>query len=117
MTLTEFLPALKQSLGVLFPLIMLAITGIAVLTVSRLLLCLWKKEQVNNSQGWKPIFLSGLRMDVVSMSYLIILPALLTPSIGWGSLSRRRVVSRFKSVDHSQYLVTGLYGSGNTIFY
>lgn len=69
---------LKSLLGVLFPIVATFLAGIILLTVSRLGLCYWKRERVINANGVKPIFLSGLRMDIVTMCYLLILPSLLT---------------------------------------
>lgn len=69
---------LKSLLGVLFPIAATFSAGIILLTLSRLGLCYWKRERVINANGVKPIFLSGLRMDIVTMCYLLILPSLLT---------------------------------------
>lgn len=79
MSVPDFLLPVKQTFGVTFPMLMIFVTGIIVFTLSRLALCLWKKERVSNAKGWKPIFVSGLRMDVVSACYVIILPCLLAP--------------------------------------
>ncbi|MBD1572260.1 LTA synthase family protein [Vibrio sp. S17_S38] len=68
----------KQLLGVLFPIIAVFIAGLIILTTSRIALCIWKKDRVKKSNGLKTILISGLRMDVVTLCYLLILPSLLT---------------------------------------
>jgi len=68
----------KQFLGVLFPIIAVFIIGIIILTTSRICLCIWKKERVKKSSGFKTILISGLRMDVVTLCYFLILPSFLT---------------------------------------
>lgn len=72
------LDATKQILGVLFPIISIFITGLIILTASRFALCIWKKDRVKKSNGLKKILISGVRMDVVTLCYLLILPGLLT---------------------------------------
>ncbi|SJN59841.1 Lipoteichoic acid synthase 1 [Vibrio ruber DSM 16370] len=68
----------KVLLGPLYPIVSAAIVFIALFTVSRLGLSLWQIERVNDAQGWGNIFLGGLRVDVSSVCYLLILPALLS---------------------------------------
>ena len=75
------LDPIKKITGVMFPILMFFIVGIVILTLSRLFLCLWQKERVSNAHGWKIIFSSGLRMDIVSMCYLVIVPCLITPLV------------------------------------
>lgn len=79
MSFFSLLEPVKQVTGVMFPMLMLFVSGVIILTISRTLLCVWQRERVSNARGWKPIFVSGLRMDVVSLCYLVILPCLLTP--------------------------------------
>nr|QIH44557.1 LTA synthase family protein [Vibrio ziniensis] len=49
--------------------------------ISRVGLSLWHFERVVEAQGWYEILLSGLRVDIASISYLLILPALLASLI------------------------------------
>lgn len=79
MDIFTLLDPIKKMTGVMFPILMFFISGIVVLTISRIFLCLWQKERVSNAHGWRVIFISGLRMDIVSMCYLVIIPCLITP--------------------------------------
>lgn len=81
MAFFTLLDPIKQMTGVIFPMLMFFISGIIVLTISRTFLCIWQRERVSNAHGWRVIFVSGLRMDIVSMCYLLILPCLITPLI------------------------------------
>lgn len=69
---------IKSLLTVFFPIVATFVCGIILLTLSRISLCLWQRERVRNARGVRPILVSGLRMDVVTMCYLLILPSLLT---------------------------------------
>ncbi|WP_407334423.1 LTA synthase family protein [Enterovibrio sp. 27052020O] len=69
---------LKLILGPLYPIFCTCVALIVIFTVSRLGLALWQIDRVNDAQGWSAIFLSGLRVDIASVSYLLILPALLS---------------------------------------
>ncbi len=66
----------KKMLGVLYPFIIFFLTGLLLLSLSRLGLSIWQAERVNEANGWLPILLSGLRVDVASLSLLLILPAI-----------------------------------------
>jgi len=79
MSFFSLLAPVSQVTGVMFPMLMLFVSGVIILTISRTLLCVWQRERVSNASGWKPIFVSGLRMAVFSLCYLVILPCLLTP--------------------------------------
>lgn len=81
MTFFTRLDPVKEMTGVTFPILMFLVCGIIILTISRIFLCIWQKDRVSNVQGWKRIFISGLRMDIVSMCYLLILPYLITPLV------------------------------------
>ncbi|TEW56524.1 LTA synthase family protein [Psychromonas sp. RZ22] len=68
----------KQLLGVLFPVVAVFLLGLIILTISRAALCTWQAQRVKKAQGLKTIFISGLRMDIVTLSYLLVLPGLLS---------------------------------------
>ncbi|WP_372882450.1 LTA synthase family protein [Psychromonas sp.] len=70
--------ALKKRLGILFPIVAMFLLCLVIFTFSRLSLALWQSERVTDVAGWGTIFLSGLRIDISSLSYLLVLPALLT---------------------------------------
>ncbi|WP_190337894.1 LTA synthase family protein [Vibrio sp. S11_S32] len=68
----------KSFFGVLFPVVAMFVIGLILLSMSRICLCVWKRERVKKANGLKAILISGLRMDVVTLCYLLILPSLLT---------------------------------------
>ncbi|MGB5446003.1 MAG: LTA synthase family protein, partial [Psychromonas sp.] len=68
----------KLLLGVLFPIFAMLFVGLIILTISRIGLCIWKKDRVKKSNGLKTILISGLRMDVVTLCYFLSVPSLLT---------------------------------------
>ncbi|WP_394208997.1 LTA synthase family protein [Enterovibrio calviensis] len=68
---------IKSVLGPLYPIVCACLVLILIFTVSRLSLAIWHIDRVNDAHGWSSIFLSGLRIDIASICYLFILPALL----------------------------------------
>ncbi|WP_373863236.1 LTA synthase family protein [Vibrio diazotrophicus] len=68
----------KSILGVIYPLAAASVAMIVLFTLSRIGLSLWHFDRVSDVNGWGDILLSGLRVDFASVSYLFILPALLT---------------------------------------
>lgn len=55
---------------------------LALLMLSRLALSLWLWERVSPAGGLVPVMLGGLRIDVVMISMVAILPAVLSPWLG-----------------------------------
>lgn len=70
--------SLKKRLGVLFPIISTFVICLSILMLSRLSLSLWQSERINDVNGWRAIFLSGLRIDLASLGYLLAIPALVS---------------------------------------
>ena len=70
--------ALKKRLGVLFPIVATFFLCLFIFMLSRLSLSLWQSERINDVTGWGTVFLSGLRIDIASLGYLLALPALFT---------------------------------------
>jgi len=68
---------LKKRLGVFFPILAMFMLCLIIFTFSRLCLALWQIDRVDNVDGWGAIFLSGLRIDIASLCYLLVLPSLL----------------------------------------
>lgn len=60
----------------LFPIFVFVGINLLVFSLSRLGLSLWQAERVAAVDGWLPLFLQGLRIDVVSLCYLFGVPAL-----------------------------------------
>jgi phosphoglycerol transferase MdoB-like AlkP superfamily enzyme len=48
------------------------------LTISRVFMSIWHFNRVDNANGWIEIILSGLRIDIATLSYIFIIPALVT---------------------------------------
>lgn len=69
---------IKQRLGITYPIFATFLVCLLILTLSRLGLSLWHSDRVSEANGWIPILLSGLRVDIATVSYLLVLPALLT---------------------------------------
>lgn len=68
---------LERLLGPLYPIVISGILILIIFTCSRLGLSLWHLDRVNDAQGWNNILIGGLRVDIASISYLFILPALI----------------------------------------
>lgn len=62
----------------LSPFIVTLLVALVFLSASRLLLGIWHFDRVVNADGWSEIILSGLRIDIATLSYLFIIPALIT---------------------------------------
>jgi phosphoglycerol transferase MdoB-like AlkP superfamily enzyme len=77
------LKQLKSRSGVLFPTIITALICLAIFTFSRLLLVFWQWDRVRASNGLTHILLDGLRVDIASVCYLLILPAFLSCFFLW----------------------------------
>ncbi|EKO3488559.1 LTA synthase family protein [Vibrio fluvialis] len=69
---------LKPIFGPIYPIVCATIVLIIIFTLSRLGLAVWHFDRVSDAGGWGTIFLSGLRVDIASICYLLILPALLS---------------------------------------
>ena len=68
----------KKYLGSLAPFFFLFLFGLIFLSLSRFFLGVWHFDRVSNVQGWSEIILSGLRIDIASLSYLYLVPALIS---------------------------------------
>ena len=68
----------KKYLSSLSPFFFLFLFGLIFLSLSRFFLGVWHFDRVSNVQGWSEIVLSGLRIDIASLSYLYLVPALIS---------------------------------------
>ncbi len=59
-------------------LVRFAFFALILLSVSRVLLMAWQSDRVQSFDNWLTIFTNGLRIDISSISYLLIIPVLLT---------------------------------------
>lgn len=69
---------MKNNHSPLFPIFIFVLINLFIFTLSRFGLSLWQFERVSHVDGWLPLFLQGLRIDVVSLCYLFGIPALFT---------------------------------------
>ncbi|MFK5041928.1 LTA synthase family protein, partial [Glaesserella parasuis] len=68
----------KNTRFILFPIFFFIGLNLIIFSLSRLGLSLWQADRVSAVDGWLPLFLQGLRMDIVSICYLFGVPALFT---------------------------------------
>lgn len=68
----------KRFLGPLYPIASVFFVGLLLFSLSRLGLALWHLDRVNDAHAWYELVVSGIRIDIVSLCYLLILPALLS---------------------------------------
>ncbi|MFT5851884.1 MAG: phosphoglycerol transferase MdoB-like AlkP superfamily enzyme [Colwellia sp.] len=73
---TQLLLSFKESLGTLGTLISFYIVILSALSFSRLALILWQAERTLTNDAWLQIMINGLRIDISTISYLMILPLL-----------------------------------------
>ncbi|CZF85879.1 LTA synthase family protein [Grimontia marina] len=69
---------LKKYLGPLYPIAATALVALLLMFISRMVLAVWQIDRVDAAQGWGHLLVSGLRIDISSVSYLLILPSLLS---------------------------------------
>ncbi len=69
---------LKRLLGPVYPIFIFFIINLVILSLSRLGLSLWQSERVAAVDGWLPLFLQGVRIDVSSLCWLFSVAILLS---------------------------------------
>ncbi|EJL6400189.1 LTA synthase family protein [Vibrio navarrensis] len=67
----------KANSGPLQPILAFAIVALGLLTASRVLLAVWQADRVSAAEGWLNLIVQGIRVDIATLSWLFILPALL----------------------------------------
>ena len=55
----------KTNRFILFPILFFVGINILIFTLSRLGLSVWQAERISAVDGWLPLFLQGLRIDIV----------------------------------------------------
>ena len=79
----------KKRLGLLYPICVTVLVCLCILMLSRIGLSVWHGARVSDTHGWLAILLNGLRIDISTVSYLLVLPSLLTCLLaGNGSLGK-----------------------------
>ena len=76
----------KQALGPVWILVVFTFLTLSFLTLARFGLSVWQGERVFGSHAWLSIFIGGLRVDIATLSYIIMPVLLLTlvmQSINW----------------------------------
>lgn len=66
----------QQARSVLFPMLFFVALNLIIFSLSRLGLSLWHADRIAAVDGWLPLFLQGIRIDIVSVCYLFGVPAL-----------------------------------------
>lgn len=66
----------SPSRTVLFPILLFIGMNLFILTLSRLALGIWQIERVSAVDGWIPLMLQGIRIDISALCWLFGLPAL-----------------------------------------
>lgn len=61
---------LKRRLGTTYPIFIFFIINLVLLSSSRILLGLWQKERVDAVNGWLPMVLQGIRIDISALCWL-----------------------------------------------
>ncbi|GAA3526828.1 LTA synthase family protein [Zobellella aerophila] len=80
---------LKACLGPFWPFFCFILLNLALLSASRLGMALWQAERVTHAQGWWPVLLQGVRVDLSTLCWLFGVPAMLTVLLaGHGTLGR-----------------------------
>lgn len=75
--------------GPMRPIIMFSLFALSFLSFSRIALSIWHFERVGDVQGWWHVLIQGIRVDVATLCWLLILPAMLSVLLPTnGSLGR-----------------------------
>jgi phosphoglycerol transferase MdoB-like AlkP superfamily enzyme len=61
------------------PLLAMYVTGLALLSASRIALMLWQSERVATTGIWDTMLLQGVRVDIIQLSLLAAVPVLILP--------------------------------------
>lgn len=67
----------KKKLTILFPILSTFALFTVILLLSRVGLMIWQSDRIISSPWWATILINGLRIDVSSLCYLLILPSFL----------------------------------------
>lgn len=84
--IVKVIPQVKNALGPVWIFVVFAVLALGFLTLARFGLSVWQGERVFGSHAWFSIFVGGLRVDITTLSYIImpvLLLTLLMQSVGW----------------------------------
>lgn len=68
----------RSTKTVLFPILLFVGINLLILSIARLGLGIWQVERVSAVNGWLPLMLQGIRIDISALCWLFGLPALLS---------------------------------------
>ncbi|EXI61785.1 hypothetical protein MHD_04835 [Mannheimia granulomatis] len=68
----------SESKTVLFPILVFVGVNLLIFFIARLGLAVWQAERVSAVNGWLPLMLQGIRIDISALCWLFGLPALLS---------------------------------------
>lgn len=69
---------MQKSRSYLFPILFFVGLNLIILSLSRFGLAMWQAERVSAVNGWLPLFLQGIRIDISALCWLFGVPALFT---------------------------------------
>ena len=69
---------IKKNLGTAYPFILFFVISLGVLSISRLGLSFWQFDRVSDAEGWLPVLLQGIRIDIATIMILVGIFALLS---------------------------------------
>ncbi|WP_165772786.1 LTA synthase family protein [Caviibacterium pharyngocola] len=82
----------KKSCGPLYPIVIFFLFNLILLSLSRIGLSLWQADRVNAVDGWFPLLLQGVRIDVSSLCWLFA-PAIILACLFAGKNGAGRVAT------------------------
>lgn len=68
----------SRARSVLYPILLFVGINLFILSLARLGLAFWQADRVSGVEGWLPLILQGIRIDISSLCWLFGLPALLS---------------------------------------
>ena len=95
---------LKNKLGPLYPIVIASIVILFTYTLSRLGLAIWQGDRVSEANGWIRVFTSGLRIDIASVCYLLVLPSLI-----FSLLSGEHIIGKIFTLGLKVWITIGLW--------
>ena len=69
---------LRRLLGPTYPILIFFIINLIILSLSRLGLSIWQSDRIAAVDGWIPLFLQGIRIDVSALCWLFSIAILLS---------------------------------------
>jgi len=80
---------LKKITGVFYPFFLFIILSLGVFSLSRISLSFWQFERVQAANGWIPIILQGIRIDISTLVWEVGVIALLSSFLSYDNIGGR----------------------------